>query len=160
MAQAPSELIYSTQATGYEPGRAYSNPRFFTTPREGVTRVIVIGDWPKVVSAYKAVGVEVLQVSGAYELPALLAGHAPAEPPPTPEDKATREGKAFVSALPPDERGAVEIPEGWRDLSWPALRSLASKVSDVPVLNKAIAAEAIAAELARREAAAQPAEAE
>lgn len=41
-------------------------------------------------------------------------------------------------------RDAVVIPEGWRDFSWPALRSLASSLSDAPIRNKDDAIAAIA----------------
>ncbi len=46
------ELIYSTQHTDYIEGRAYSNPRFFSSPRSGVTKVLIVGDWPNIVEAH------------------------------------------------------------------------------------------------------------
>lgn len=62
------------------------------------------------------------------------------------------EGQADASEeSPPEDNSAdVEIPEDWSDLSWPELRSLASKITTDPVTNKANAIEAIEAELARR----------
>lgn len=42
------------------------------------------------------------------------------------------------------------IPEGWRDLPWPALRSLAAKVSDETVRSKDDAVAAIEIEIERR----------
>lgn len=45
---------------------------------------------------------------------------------------------------------AVEIPADWRDLKWPALRSLALKVSDEPIRNHDDAVAAIELELERR----------
>ena len=54
----------------------------------------------------------------------------------------------------PDEAQPLEpIPDNWRDLTWPQMRSLASKVSDGPIRNGADAERAIEAEIARREAA-------
>jgi hypothetical protein len=47
-------------------------------------------------------------------------------------------------------RAAVEIPGGWKDLTWPERRSLASKLSDNPISNGEEANAAIAAELKRR----------
>jgi len=44
---------------------------------------------------------------------------------------------------PPLETAA--IPENWRELPWPELRSLASKLSDTPISNKADAIAAIEA---------------
>lgn len=45
---------------------------------------------------------------------------------------------------------AVEIPSDWKALKWFAMRSLASKVSDVPIKTMDDAVAAIEAELARR----------
>lgn len=50
------ELIYTTQRDGFEPGRAYRNPRHFDQAEPGVESVVVIGHWPKVVNAYEAAG--------------------------------------------------------------------------------------------------------
>ena len=55
-----------------------------------------------------------------------------------------------ATAEAPEQRAAVEIPGDWRDLSWPRLRSLASKVCDDPISNRPVAVAAIEAELARR----------
>lgn len=53
------ELIYSAQTVGFDPEKRYRNPAHFDRPEAGVTEVVVIGDWPKVVDAYEALGVEV-----------------------------------------------------------------------------------------------------
>ncbi|MGF6208286.1 hypothetical protein [Pseudomonas frederiksbergensis] len=53
------ELIYSTQSSGFDPDKRYRNPEHFDRPEAGVTGVVVVGDWPKVVEAYERVGVEV-----------------------------------------------------------------------------------------------------
>jgi hypothetical protein len=53
------ELIYSTQSSGFDPEKRYRNPEHFDRPEAGVTGVVVVGDWPKVVEAYERVGVEV-----------------------------------------------------------------------------------------------------
>ncbi len=45
----------------------------------------------------------------------------------------------------------IPIPEGWRDLSWPALKSLAASVSDEKIKTKEDAEAAIDLELERRE---------
>jgi hypothetical protein len=50
----------------------------------------------------------------------------------------------------PEQRAAVEIPADWRELPWPRLRSLASKVCDDPISNRPVAVAAIEAELSRR----------
>lgn len=129
------ELIYSQQADGFVEGRAYSNPRFFSTPRQGISKVFLVGDWPAIEAAYKAMGVPVERL-----------------------DAAPR--SAPVIAIPPpktgENPGAVIIPDGWRDLPWSkgngglTLRGLASSVSATPVINSAGAVTAIEAELKRR----------
>jgi hypothetical protein len=53
------ELIYSTQSSGFDPDKHYRNPAHFDRPEAGVTGVVVVGEWPKVVDAYENVGVEV-----------------------------------------------------------------------------------------------------
>ena len=53
------ELIYSTQSSGFDPDKRYRNPEHFDRPETGVTSVLVVGEWPKVVDAYKNAGVDV-----------------------------------------------------------------------------------------------------
>lgn len=56
------ELTYSTQKTDFDPDKRYRNPQYFERAESGVTKVIVIGDWPAVVDAYNAAEVEVQTV--------------------------------------------------------------------------------------------------
>lgn len=133
------ELIYSQQKSGFVEGRAYANPRFFTSPREGVTKVLIVGNWPNIELAYAAKGVPVEVIDGQ----SVLAGPAPATlapPKPAAEDPAS-----------------VVIPGNWKELGWSkpnaeglTLRGLASSLSAVPVLNKEAAYAAIEGELKRR----------
>lgn len=53
------ELTYSNQLGGFDPEKRYRNPEHFDKPEAGVTSVLVIGDWPKVVDAYEYIGVGV-----------------------------------------------------------------------------------------------------
>ncbi|WP_439878868.1 hypothetical protein [Pseudomonas prosekii] len=53
------ELTYSNQLDGFDPEKRYRNPEHFDKPEAGVTRVSVIGDWPSVVDAYEAAGIDV-----------------------------------------------------------------------------------------------------
>ena len=53
------ELTYSNQLNGFDPEKRYRNPEHFDKPEAGVTSVLVIGDWPSVVNAYEAVGIDV-----------------------------------------------------------------------------------------------------
>lgn len=66
-------------------------------------------------------------------------------------------GRRGVSE-PREQQVAVHIPDDWESLPYlprsagePCLRALASQVSSTPILNKALAIEAIEAELARRD---------
>lgn len=52
-----------------------------------------------------------------------------------------------------EERAAIVIPDDWRALAWPALKSLASKLSDQPIRDKEDAVKAVEAEVAARAAA-------
>lgn len=70
------ELIYTTQRNGFDPGKRYRNPIHFQCTEDGVAKVVVIGDWPKVVEAYEKAGAEVTVV----EMPkrvAVVEGSAP-----------------------------------------------------------------------------------
>lgn len=127
----PFEIIYSQQKSDFITGRAYANPRFFTTPRQGVTKVYLVGDWPKIRAAYESMGVEVEQIDA---------------------DEAKRETAtaADIGQEAAEDRAAVEIPEDWEGLSWQKLRALAAKVSDDAIINKDGAIEAIRNELSRR----------
>ncbi|MEX5552307.1 hypothetical protein [Pseudomonas pergaminensis] len=53
------ELTYSNQLDGFDPEKRYRNPEHFDKPEAGVTSVLVIGDWPSVVNAYEAAGIDV-----------------------------------------------------------------------------------------------------
>ncbi|MBA2930344.1 hypothetical protein G9Q86_17380 [Pseudomonas sp. CCUG 57209] len=53
------ELTYSNQLSGFDPEKRYRNPEHFDKPEAGVTSVLVIGDWPSVVDAYEAAGIDV-----------------------------------------------------------------------------------------------------
>ncbi|OQS32987.1 hypothetical protein [Chromobacterium haemolyticum] len=52
-------LIYTSRTEGFEPGGLYRNPRFFQGPEKGVSSVLVEGDWPEIVEAYRAFEVPV-----------------------------------------------------------------------------------------------------
>lgn len=53
------ELIYTAQASGFEPGKRYRNPQHFDRPEPGVKAVVIVGEWPKVAAAYEEAGAEV-----------------------------------------------------------------------------------------------------
>jgi hypothetical protein len=132
-------LIYSQQASGFIRGKAYANPRYFSTPRAGVEKVQIVGDWPNIRRAYEAlkVPVEQIDLSGAVAEPSAPADAIAAPPSLTP-------------VAPEPERAAIDIPEDWQSLSWPQLRRLAASFSPDPIINKGLAVAAITAELARR----------
>ena len=59
------ELTYSNQLSGFDPEKRYRNPEHFDKPEAGVTSVLVIGNWPQVVEAYEAAGIDVSVKEGA-----------------------------------------------------------------------------------------------
>jgi hypothetical protein len=136
-----TELVYATERTGLERGRSFRNPRFFTGTEDGVSRVIVVGDWPAVVRAYKAEGAEVVQGKDADAVRRALA---------SPPAQAAESAYVSPQEIAEAARAAVDIPETWRELPWPERRRLAQNFSTDRVLNRALAAAAITAELARR----------
>lgn len=145
-----TEILYAQTRHPMAAGRTQLNPRFFAATIEGATRVLILGDWPKIRAAYEALGVPVerLDEEAAIASPTVFEA-----------------AEALVQAVPADERASVYIPDDWRELGWTrpsegrdlTLRGLAAMFSDAPVLNKAQAVEAIEAELERR-AGAQSAE--
>jgi hypothetical protein len=138
------ELVYAREAQTLKGGQAQRNPRFFTGPEDGVSRVVLVGDWPDIRAAYENLGIPVERLDASEaERQASNIPLAPAPARPAAEDP-----------------GSVVIPEGWEALPWSkpgedglTLRGLASSVSPAPVLNKAEATAAIEAELIRRGAA-------
>jgi hypothetical protein len=70
------ELVYSTQNSDFDPEKRYRNPAHFDRPETGVTHAVVIGDWPKVVDAYEALGVEVSVTNPLISEPVDLGGAA------------------------------------------------------------------------------------
>jgi hypothetical protein len=134
--QKEREIIYSTQRTGFEEGRRYANPRFFNGQvRSGITSVIVVGDYPAVVDAYKRAGIPVRVISpGA---PLSDAEDAPVE----------GSGENFVEGVPAD----FEFPndEALDELDWSDLRTMVKSLKGT-VTNKA---DAIAFIREKREAA-------
>lgn len=53
------ELVYSNQKTDFDPNKRYRNPDLFRNVERGVTKVTVVGDYPEIVEAYKALEVDV-----------------------------------------------------------------------------------------------------
>ena len=133
----PLEIHYSQQSTDFVKGRAYGNPRFFSTPRADAVRVHIYGDWPNIEAAYLAIGVPVEKV-----------GSTPVAKPAS---------VAPIKTATPVDAAAVVIPAGWRELPWSkpnadglTLRGLAASVSPVPVTNGDAARAAIGNEIISR----------
>lgn len=53
------ELVYSNQRGEFDTNKRYRNPDLFRNVERGVTKVTVVGDYPEIVEAYKALEVEV-----------------------------------------------------------------------------------------------------
>jgi hypothetical protein len=57
------EIVYSRHLVADLGGRKYQNPRLFSGPIEGATKVFIDGDWPEIAAAYRSHGVEVLPIT-------------------------------------------------------------------------------------------------
>lgn len=147
------EIVYAQAKHPLSDGRAYSNPRFFTSPAPGVTKVYLVGDWPKIRAAYTALGVPVEQV-GDFPPPIRRAAAVEAHVTPL----------TLTPALPVEERSSVYIPEDWRELNYNrpkpgrdvTLRGIAAMLSETPVINRERAVAAIEGEIQRRMRATSP----
>ena len=53
------EFVYSNQKADFDPNKRYRNPDLFRNVERGVTKVTVVGDYPEIVDAYKAVEIDV-----------------------------------------------------------------------------------------------------
>lgn len=63
------QIIYSRGRPANAEGRTVRNPRHFTAPEEGATKVYLDGHYPKIAKAYEALGVPVADISEMRALP-------------------------------------------------------------------------------------------
>lgn len=68
------ELVYTNQLDGFEPGKRYRVPGLFRSVERDATAVTVIGDYPDIVAAYEAAGVDVEVVELVRSVSVLAAG--------------------------------------------------------------------------------------
>lgn len=114
------EIIYSTDRRVLSDGQMFRNPRFFHRVESGVSKVYIAGHHPKIAAAYRKAGIPVEQINGA-----------------------VKEKQAIPATfLCGSDDEIVDIPDNWRDLTWPELRSLAKQCGAPFAINRA---EAIAA---------------
>lgn len=81
-------VVYSAQTSGFEPGFAYRNPKYFQKPLGDPETVIVVGNWPAVKAAYEAAGAKVqvvapgtpLRTPGKIDPPSQSQSGAPTDP--------------------------------------------------------------------------------
>lgn len=119
------KIVYAREQHALVDGAVRRNPRFFTAPEEDVTAVAIVGDYPDIASAYRAVGVPVHEVD--------------------------KEGAPEVAApheLPDPD--SVTIPADWQDRPWQERRALARALTADTVINGDQANAIIENELARR----------
>jgi uncharacterized phage protein gp47/JayE len=132
-----SQYVYSSQKSGFVKGRAYLNPRFFDgTLQPGATSVVVVGEWPKVVEAYKAAGIPVAITKNGEKLPDPNAGADNVSTEVTTEHKRSvvkGKGKDVGKIDPPLKDGNnVEIPANFQELPFKALVALAAQIDNSP----------------------------
>jgi len=100
------DLIYTAQASGFEPGKRYRNPQHFDRPEPGVKAVVIVGDWPKVADAYEDAGAEVTFVEAPKRV-ALVEGPDQAE-----LDRLTAELASVGVIVESFAAQSLERPEG------------------------------------------------
>lgn len=100
------ELIYTAQASGFEPGKRYRNPQHFDRPEPGVKAVVIVGDWPKVADAYEDAGAEVTFVEAPKRV-TLVEGPDQAE-----LDRLTAELASVGVIVESFAAQSLELPEG------------------------------------------------
>lgn len=134
------EFYYGTTPTPFAEGKVFRNPTGFQVPDKRATHVYVVGNWPRIASAYKLLGVPVTMINRE-DRTTLWRLREPGMP---------HESVYLPTAEPRRGQVQVSIPANWESLPWNELRSLAASVSNYPITNKDTARSAVLAELSRR----------
>lgn len=132
----PKIVVYAADSGGMPKGPKYQNPHWFDAVHKDAAKVIIVGDWPKVVEVYRGLGIPVEVV----------------------EQYPPREGAREAHSGPPVARSNSDavIPEGWESLPWAdpeggmTIRKVAQQFSEAVVINRKHAAKIIREELAKR----------
>jgi hypothetical protein len=126
-------VIYTTNSGGMPKGPKYQNPEWFDALHKDAAKVIVVGDWPKVVEAYKGLGI-----------PVEVVDHWPIA--------------ALVEQKSETKNSSAAIPDNWEQMPWTAddptqtIRFIAQQFTDAVVINRKHAAKIIRDEIERRAA--------
>lgn len=132
----PKIVVYAANSGGMPKGPKYQNPEWFDAVHKDAAKVIVVGNWPKVVETYRGLGIPV-EVVDQY--------------PPRDRVQEPQSGPPVVST----GRGGA-IPDDWESLPWAApegettIRKVAQQFTEAVVINRKHAAKIIREELARR----------
>ncbi|MGY2162150.1 hypothetical protein HX799_07620 [Pseudomonas tolaasii] len=115
------ELVYTNQLDGFEPGKRYRVPGLFRSIERDVTAVIVVGDYPEIVTAYEDAGVDVEVV--ALPEPAVVGTQA----------VASGELSQFLAALQAESSAMVLLVDGLEagEIHRPESGELALRLFDV-----------------------------
>lgn len=156
-------LIYTNQSGGFVKGREfrYANPDWFDSLKKDASRVVVVGNYPSIVAAYKNEGIPVVVADEfdpkAHSLDALEGKTGePKKAEPVVEHEAQK--APAPAAPPPAPAGAVtvEIPANWEKLPWThedptqTIRHIATQLTTAPVINRGQAQKIVREELERR----------
>lgn len=63
-------IVYTERASGFAPGHAYRNPRYFEGVERGAKQVTIEGEHPDIEAAYRAAKVEVIGAGNQRREPA------------------------------------------------------------------------------------------
>lgn len=132
----PKLVVYAVNSGGMPKGPKYQNPEWFDAVHKDAAKVIVVGNWPRVVETYRGLGIPV-EVADQY--PPCDGVQEPQSGPP----------------VAPINPGGI-IPDGWESLPWAdadggmTIRKVAQQFAEAVVINRKHAAKIIREELARR----------
>ncbi|MEE4341468.1 CTP synthase [Pseudomonas alliivorans] len=115
------ELVYSNQRGDFDPNKRYRNPDLFRNVERGVTKVTVVGDYPEIVDAYKAVEIDVeietrkTPVKGKSKVAEKAAGKSPTKPQSNGTQKdGTKEEPVYIPKLEADNQWIIITRDGVR----------------------------------------------
>lgn len=153
-------LIYTNQNDGFIKGREfrYANPDWFDSVKQDAARVVVVGKYPRIVEAYKNVGIQVVEAEAfdpaRHSLAALEGNQSEVTTETKPE---TTPAQPFEKApAPVVDAAAVVIPDNWEKLPWShqdptqTIRHIAMQITTEPVINRGQAQKIVREELERR----------
>lgn len=115
------ELVYSNQRGDFDPNKRYRNPDLFRNTERGVTKVTVVGDYPEIIDAYKALEIDVevetrkTPVKGKGKAAEKPTGKGPTKPQSNGTQKDhTKDEPVYIPKLEADNQWIIITRDGLR----------------------------------------------